>query len=486
MRHHKLALTSSRVVLPDGIRPATVLVEEERIVGVVPSSAIPDGYTVEDFDDLVIMPGLVDSHVHINEPGRTEWEGFETATKAAAAGGITTLVDMPLNSSPVTTTARAFKEKLSAAQGKLWVDCGFHAGLIPGNAGEIELLIEAGVLGVKAFLVHSGIDDFPNATEADLRAAMPTIRKHGIPLLVHAELEKQISSIKSQNTNKSEISPADAGSQRGGTRLENPKSETDPESIGPKPYTLNPQFYSYYLASRPRKWEHDANDLMIRLSREYGCRVHIVHLASADAVPMLEQARQSGLPLTVETCPHYLYFSAEEIPDGDTRYKCAPPIRENENRERLWRALKDGVIDFIVSDHSPCPPDMKLPDSGDFMKAWGGIASLQFGLSIVWTEARKRGFSFLNIAEWMSRRPAELVGLKGKKGNIASGYDADFVVWNPDATFTVTKDAILHRHKVTPYEGTKLFGKVEGTYVRGRKVFDGKSTRGPFGQTILR
>lgn len=461
MHNHKLALSSSRVVFPDGVRPAAVLVEDEAIIGTVSPSAIPDGYVHEHFGDLAIMPGLVDSHVHINEPGRTEWEGFETATQAAAAGGITTLVDMPLNSSPVTTTVEALHKKTSAAQGKLWVDCGFYAGLIPGNAADIEPLIEAGVLGVKAFLVHSGIDDFPNATEADLRAAMPTISKHGIPLLVHAELEKQISSNKFQNTNKS-------------------------ETAHPTSQIPHPRSYSRYLASRPRNWEHNAIELMVLLCKEYGCRVHIVHLASADAVPMLEQVRRSGLPLTVETCPHYLYFAAEEIPDGDTRFKCAPPIRENENRERLWQALKDGVIDFIVSDHSPCPPDMKLPDSGDFMRAWGGIASLRFGLSIIWAEARKRGCSLVDVAGWMSRHPAELVGLHHRKGVLASGFNADIVVWNPDASFTVTREMILHRHKVTPYEGAQLFGKVEATYVRGRKVFDGTKVHGPFGRTILR
>ncbi len=467
MHHHKFALSSSRVVFPDGVRPAAVLVEDEAIIGTVSPSAIPDGYVHEHFGDLVIMPGLVDSHVHSNEPGRTEWEGFESATQAAAAGGITTLVDMPLNSSPVTTTVEALHEKLSAAQGKLWVDCGFYAGLIPGNTTDLEPLIEAGVLGVKAFLVHSGIDDFPNATEADLHAAMPVISKHGIPLLVHAELEKRISGNKSRETNKSTI--------------HNPKSGANPQ-----PYTLNPQSYSQYLSSRPRNWEHDAIELMIRLCKEYDCRVHIVHLASADAVPMLEQARSSGLPLTVETCPHYLYFAAEEIPDGDTRFKCAPPIREKENRERLWQALKNGVIDFIVSDHSPCPPDMKLPGTGDFMKAWGGVASLQFGLSIVWAEARKRGCSLIDIAGWMSHRPAELVGLHNKKGLLAPGVDADIVVWNPDASFSVTGDMILHRHKVTPYEGTQLWGKVEATYLRGKKIYGEKGTHGPSGRIVLR
>jgi allantoinase len=279
--------------------------------------------------------------------------------------------------------------------------------------------------------VHSGIDDFPNATESDLRRGMPLIARAGLPLLVHCELTNQQSS-----------------------DIQHPTS------------------YREYLSSRPRHWEHDAITLMIRLCREYNCRTHIVHLASADAVPMLSAARSSGLPLTVETCPHYLFFSAENIPDGDTRFKCAPPIRENENRERLWDALREKVIDGIVSDHSPAPPELKHLDAGDFTKAWGGISSLQIGLSIIWTEARKRGYHYSDIARWMSWFPAQLAGLTGRKGAIAEGYDADIVVWNPEVSYTLTRERILHRHKVTPYEGSVLYGVVEKTFVRGRAVYD--------------
>ena len=386
--------------------------------------------------------------MHINEPGRTEWEGFETATKSAAAGGVTTLVDMPLNSSPVTTTVDPFQQKLDAAEGKLWVDCGFYAGLVRGNAEDIAPLVEAGVLGVKAFLIDSGIDEFPNAREEDLRVAMPTIASAGVPLLVHAELSTKENS--------------------------------------PKPQTSNPKAYSSYLASRPREWERDAISLMIALCKEFGCRVHIVHLSSADEVPALRAARAEGLPITVETCPHYLIFSAENIPDGDTRFKCAPPIREEENRQRLWTALKAGDIDFVVSDHSPCPPQMKMLDAGDFQRAWGGIASLQFGLSIIWTEASKHGCSILNIAEWMCRRPAQFVGLASKKGAIAPGHDADFVIWNPEASFTVETSSIRHRHKITPYEGRTLNGVVEKTIVRGMTVYErGTLSASPIGKTIL-
>ncbi len=431
MKSPAIYIHSRNVVTPDGMRDAVIEISNGRIMSVTDSQQQSEATNVQDYGSLVIMPGLVDSHVHINEPGRTAWEGFETATKAAAAGGITTLVDMPLNSTPVTTTLQAFKEKLSAAKGKLWVDAGFYAGLIPGNTDELQPMMDAGVLGVKAFLVHSGIDDFPNASESDLRRGMPLIANAGLPLLVHCELTNQQTS-----------------------DIQHPTS------------------YREYLSSRPRQWEHDAIALMIRLCREYNCRTHIVHLASADAVPMLSEARSSGLPLTVETCPHYLFFSAENIPDGDTRFKCAPPIRENENRERLWDALREKVIDGIVSDHSPAPPELKHLDAGDFTKAWGGISSLQFGLSIIWTEARKRGYHYSDIARWMSWFPAQLAGLTGRKGAIAEGYDADIVVWNPEVSYTLTRGRILHRHKVTPYEGSVLYGVVEKTFVRGTAVYD--------------
>lgn len=448
MIHQSLshAICSKRIVTSKGIRDGAVLIAEGIIRDIGDSNRIPSDYTVDDVGDSVVMPGLVDTHVHINEPGRTEWEGFETATKAAAAGGITALVEMPLNSSPVTTTAKAFQEKLDAAKDKLWVDCGFYGGVIPGNSNNIESLTKAGVLGFKAFLIHSGIDEFPNAREADLRSAMPIIAKHNLPLLVHCELTKQ-----------------------------NPTS-----------HISNPKSYKYYLSSRPRQWEHDAIELMIRLCREYNCRTHIVHLSSADAIPMLKKARVEGLPLTVETCPHYLYFVAEEIPDGDTRFKCAPPIREKENRAKLWDALKEGVVDFVVSDHSPSTPDLKCLNTGNFQKAWGGITPLQFGLSIVWTEARKRGFGVEDIARWMSARPAEFVALK-RKGKIAQGYDADMVVWNPDASFVVEPSTMQHRHKLTSYEGRKLHGVVEKTYLRGTKVYDkGVLAQKPSGTVLLR
>lgn len=439
------AIAGRAVVTPEGLRPAAVVVHGETIAAVVPPEQVPAGVPVEDVGARVLLPGLVDTHVHINEPGRTDWEGFETATRAAAAGGITTLVDMPLNSSPVTTTPEALRQKLAAAAGKLWVDCGFYGGVIPASAGEMEPLIRAGVLGLKAFLCHSGIDEFPNATEADLRRAMPAIARSGRPLLVHAEL-----------VGAGAGQPADPRSYRG------------------------------YLASRPPAWEHDAIRLLIALCRKYRCRVHVVHLASAEALPLIARARDEGLPLTVETCPHYLVFAAEEIPDGDPRFKCAPPIRGQDNRERLWEGLRAGLIDTIGSDHSPAPPALKQLESGDLQRAWGGIASLQLALPAVWTEARRRGWSLADVVRLMAPRPAELVGLHGRKGVLAPGADADLVVFDPDASFVVDAGRLHHRHKVTPYEGRTLVGRVHKTYLRGRLVYEaGQFSGAPSGRPLL-
>ena len=444
------AITSKRVVTPDGIKRAAVLIRNGKIADV--ANELPEGdFPVTDVGDNVLMPGIVDPHVHINEPGRTDWEGFDTATKAAIAGGITTLVEMPLNASPVTTTAKAFDEKIKAAtgngqtgtaspanaggrpaSGKLHCNCGFWGGIIPGNKNEIKPLIEKGVLGFKAFLTHSGIDEFLNVTEDDLRKAMPAIANSGLPLLVHCELS------------------AEAGSQESGAG----------------------RSYSKYVSSRPKKWEDDAIALMIRLCEEFNCRTHIVHLSSADSIEQIAKAKQKEFPLTVETAQHYLYFNAEEIPDGKTEYKCAPPIREKANNERLWQALKDGIIDFVATDHSPAPPEMKELLSGDFMKAWGGISSIQFALPVLWTAAKKHDCSLSEIAKWLCENPALLPSLK-TKGKIAKGYDADFVVWNPEQSFTVTEEMIHHKHKMTPYLNEELYGTVEQTWLRGEKVFDG-------------
>lgn len=427
------AVRSTRVLTGRALEPAAVVVEGERITGIARPDELDSATPVHDFGDAVVMPGLVDSHVHVNEPGRTEWEGFETATRAAAAGGVTAIVDMPLNCIPVTTSAGALATKLDATRDKLAVDVGFWGGVVPGNAGELEGLARAGALGCKAFLVHSGIDDFPNATESDLRTAMPILRDAGLPLLAHAEL--------------------DLGAPEGG----------------------DPHAYRSYLASRPRTWEDRAIALLIRLCRETHCPVHIVHLSSASAVPLLRRARDEGLPISVETCPHYLCLNAEDIPDGATEYKCAPPIRERENQDALWAALDEGVIDFVVSDHSPCTPALKHRESGDFYDAWGGIASLELGLPSVWTRARTRGIRIERLAEWLSRGPARFAGLGAHKGRLAPGFDADVVVWDPDARLTVQPSRLHFRHKLSPYLDRPLSGEVVCTYLRGRKIYEGGS-----------
>ncbi len=378
------AILSNRIITPNGVKKAVVLIEQGKIAAI--TNELPQGnFPIEDIGDNVLMAGIVDPHVHINEPGRTDWEGFDTATKAALAGGITSLVEMPLNASPVTTTVKAFEEKINAAKGKLHTNCGFWGGIIPGNEKEIEPLIEKarlndtvgqGVLGFKAFLTHSGIDEFPNVTEEDLRKAMPIIAKHNLPLLVHCELSDQ--SLHS-------------------------------------PLTINR--YNDYLQSRPKNWEDNAIALMIRLCEEFNCRTHIVHLSSADSIEQIVKAKQKGLPITVETAQHYLYFIAEQIKDGRTEFKCAPPIREKENNTKLWQALKEGIIDFVATDHSPAPSEMKETASGDFMKAWGGIASLQFALPVLWTAAQKNNGSLSDVAKWLCEKPALLPSIKIKRKN---------------------------------------------------------------------
>lgn len=429
-----------QVVTPDTIAPAAVHIRDGVINAVTAYDEIPRGCTVIDAGETsVLMPGLVDTHVHVNEPGRTEWEGFQTATRAAAAGGVTTIVEMPLNSIPPTTTVENFQTKLAAAEGQCAVDVGFWGGVVPGNVGELSRLNDAGVLGFKCFLIHSGVDEFPNVTEADLREAMPELAKLGAVLIVHAEVPEAVDkALKESSVTASE-----------------------------------PRRYSTFLKSRPREAENEAVALMIRLSRETGARVHIVHHSSSDALPALRQARAEGLALTIETCPHYLSFAAEDIPDGATEFKCCPPVRERENREKLWGALDEGLIEMVVSDHSPCPPGMKCLGTGNFMEAWGGISSLQLRLPIMWTLGSERGYTINHLAEWLCRAPARLVGLDKRKGAIAEGYDADMVVWNPGAAFRVEPQMIQHRHKLTPYAGQTLSGVVEQTYLRGEKIYDG-------------
>jgi len=436
-------IKSRNVVTGNEIKEAVVVIGNGIIRDIL--TEIPEGYSHEiiDVGDKAVLPGVIDPHVHINEPGRTEWEGFETATKAAITGGITTIVDMPLNAAPVTTTVEAFEEKLASATGKLHCNCGFWGGIVPGNEKEIEGLIQKGVLGFKAFLTHSGIDDFPNVTESDLRKVMPVIARCHHPLLVHCELSAD----------------------------------------GIK--TTDPRSYRQYLSSRPKEWEDNAISLMIRLCEAYNCRVHIVHLSSANSIKAIQKAKKY-LPLTVETAQHYLYFTAEEISDGHTEFKCAPPIRERQNNEALWVALKEGIIDFVATDHSPAPPHLKQIQSGDFTNAWGGIASLQFAFPVLWTAARKRGVTLPQVSTWLSENPARLTGQENRKGKIAIGYDADLMVVDTEKKFVVKEEDIQHKHKLTPYLHHELYGVVEQTFLKGVKVFDHTSTgkKGDKGEII--
>lgn len=447
-----LIVRGKRVITPEGERPAAVHVRDGVIVALTAFDDIPRGIPVHEAGDSVVMPGIVDTHVHINEPGRTDWEGFSTATRAAAAGGVTTLVEMPLNSIPATTTAAGFREKLAAAAGKLSVDAGFWGGVVPGNAAQLKPLWDAGVFGFKCFLVPSGVDEFASVNEADLRAALPELATLGAPLLVHAELPGPIE-----------------------------------DAVARLPKDASPRRYATWLASRPHEAEDEAIALLLRLAQEFNTRVHVVHLTSSHSIAQLQKAKAEGLAISVETCPHYLSFTAEEIADGATEFKCAPPVRDRDNRERLWTAIADGTIDFIATDHSPCPPALKLPEEGDFLRAWGGIASLQLSLPAVWTQARLRGYSVARLAEWLCRGPARLAGLDGRKGEIVVGCDADFVIWNPDAAFRVDAARLHHRHKVTPYAARELTGVVETTFLRGRKIFErGKLASPPAGQVIRR
>ena len=444
-----LVFRSQHAVVDGVVRPASVWVRGGRIAEVREHGDVPAGVPVVDVGERVLMPGLVDTHVHVNDPGRADWEGWDTATRAAAAGGVTTLVDMPLNSVPETVSVDALRRKVEAAAGRLYVDAGLWGGVVPGNAGELRGLWKAGVLGFKCFMVPSGVDGFAHVGEGDLREAMPILAELGAPLLAHAESP----------------GPIDAAAAA--------LDGADPRS------------YATYLASRPDEAEIEAIGLLVRLCREYRVRTHVVHLATARALSLLLDAREEGLPLTVETCPHYLHFAAEDVPDGATELKCAPPIRGRANAEELWAALGAGLIDLVATDHSPCPPELKLRDEGDFLRAWGGIASLQVGLSAVWREARQRGYTPADLARWMSAAPARLAGLHARKGAIAPGMDADLVVWSPDAEWLVTPESLHHRHKLSPYVGHILPGVVEETWLRGVKVYDrGEFPSAPAGRLL--
>ncbi len=432
-----LVVRARRVVLPDGERAAAVHTEDGVVTAVTAFDDAPAG-AVTLPDDEVLLPGLVDSHVHVNEPGRTEWEGFASATRAAAAGGVTTVVDMPLNSVPATTTVAALEVKRAAAAGQVAVDVAFWGGAVPGNAADLRPLHEAGVVGFKCFLLDSGVPEFPPLDDAGLRTALAELATFDGLLIAHAEDEQVIAA-----------APEPAGAS-----------------------------YAAFLASRPPAAEETAIGRLVAATRDTGARSHVVHLADGDALPLLRAARAGGVRITVETCPHYLTFAAEDVPDGDTAYKCCPPIRESAHREALWGALQAGDVDLVVSDHSPCTPELKRLDVGDFGLAWGGIAGLQVALPAVWTGARARGVPLARVVEWMSAAPARLAGLPGK-GAIAVGRDADLVAFAPEEAFTVGR--LEHRNPVTPYAGRELTGVVRRTWVRGREA-DGS----PLGRLLRR
>jgi len=427
---HQLVIRAKRAVFPDGIRPAVVVVDDERI-----TALLEDGAAVEAReeivvpDDQVLMPGLVDSHVHVNEPGRTPWEGYESATRAGLAGGITTILDMPLNSSPPTTTVANLGAKEEAAQGKLSVDVGFWGGAVPGNIDQMAPLWDKGVFGFKCFTAHSGIDEYGYLGYEGVKEVLAKLAELDAVLIVHAE---------------------------------------DSRILAEAPQDITDQ-YATFLASRPRAAENTAIEQVLAAARETGARVHILHLSSAEALPAIRAAKQEGVKVTVETCPHYLTFASELIPDGATEYKCCPPLRENDNRKALWEGLKDGTIDHIASDHSPCTVDLKVKDTGDFGKAWGGVASVQLGLPAVWTAGEEFGIELSDIARWLAANPCASFRVPGK-GSIAVGNDADFAVVAPEETFVVDVEDLEHKNKISPYQGRTLRGVVKRTVLRGRTV----------------
>jgi len=440
------------VSLPDGVHPASIHIHNGRIQRVGPweDTGAPSS-DVLDVQNLFVMAGLVDTHVHLNEPGRADWEGFATGTAAAAAGGVTTLLDMPLNSVPATTNPRALDKKRRAAEGKCRVDVGFLGGVVPGNDAQLKGLWDGGVFAFKCFLVPSGVDEFRNVGVADLEKAMPLLASFGGTLMVHAELPGLLK----------DAEPAIEGRAR--------------------------RSYATYMASRPPAAEAEAVRLVVEQARKHGARAHIVHVSAAESLPVLSEARERGVAITAETCPHYLSIHAEQIPDGATEFKCAPPIRGEANQAALWKGLADGTLDMIASDHSPCPPAAKRQDTGDFFAAWGGIASLELGLSVVCTEMRNRHVEPVQLSRWMAHQPARVVGLEERKGVIASGADADLAIFDPFTSFTIDATALQQRHKLTPYHGRAVAGQVRATYLRGTLIFaDNKLVGGPVGRLLSR
>jgi len=437
MAEYELAIRARRAVTPDGVRPVTVAVRAGRIAALAGFADTLDAAQLEELpSEQILLPGLVDTHVHVNEPGRADWEGFASATRAAAAGGVTTLIDMPLNCVPSTTTTGALRLKQAAAGRAAWVDVGFWGGAVPENLGALAGLHQAGVFGFKAFLTDSGVPEFGYLDRPRLDATLAELARLDALLIVHAE---------------------------------------DPEVIAAAPDPAG-RSYASFLRSRPAAAEDEAIAYLLDAAGRHRSRVHILHLASASALPIIAAARSAGVHVSVETCPHYLTFSAEEVPDGATEYKCCPPIREAAHGDALWGGLADGLVDAVVSDHSPCPPELKQRGTGDFANAWGGVSSLQLGLPAVWTQARRRGHDLVDVVAWMATRPARLAGVP-RKGAIATGYDADLVAFGDTASFTVDPARLHHRHPVTPYAGRMLTGVVHRTWLRGEPITDAPAGR---------
>jgi allantoinase len=424
-----LLIYSTRCFINNKFIEATLHIQNQKIFAIYFAKKKLENIPFLDCSNLIVMPGIIDAHVHINEPGRENWEGFYTATKAAAIGGVTTLIEMPLNANPVTTNATAFLTKQESSKNKLHVNCGFYGGIIPTNASDIEELIKEGVFGIKGFLTHSGIDEFPNIDKAQLEKIAPILKKYDTPLLLHCEL-------------------------------------TDEEV----PVVRNPKSYQEYLLSRPQHWETNAIDLALEIQEKYDIKVHIVHLSASEGIERIKNRKKSTDKLTVETCPHYLYFNAEEIPDAAPIYKCAPPIREKQNNRLLWDYLLNDGFNFLGSDHSPAPPERKQLESGDFFKAWGGIAGLQFTLPVLWTAGKKRGLDLEKLLSLLTEKPAKFLGLEHRKGELKEGFDADICVFNEEEEFTVVKNCIEHKHKATPYIDQTLKGKIIHTFVNGVQV----------------
>jgi allantoinase len=442
---NEFLIYSKRCFISGAFTEATIHVKDSKIYTVYLEKKELAALNFLDCENHIVMPGIIDAHVHINEPGRESWEGFNTATRAAAIGGITTLIEMPLNASPVTTTKSAFDIKLRATEHKLHVNCGFYGGVIPTNKNDIEALINAGVFGIKGFLTHSGIDEFPNVSKSELEAIAPLLKIHNIPLLLHCEL-----------------SDADV------------------------PKVTDPKSYSAFLNSRPPRWETNAIDLAIEIQEKFDIKVHIVHLSASDAIARIKQHKTKTTKLTVETCPHYLFFNAEEIPNGAPIFKCAPPIRESINNDALWNFLLESGFNFLASDHSPAPPELKQLESGDFFKAWGGISGLQFTLPILVTASKKRGLSLEKLIPMLTENPSKFLMLDHKKGFLKQGFDADITVWNDNIDYVIDEEIIQHKHKATPYTNERVFGKVIHTFVNGVQVVNNSKLKALNQGKILR